>query len=220
MGKPRLPWKRGPAAWHVKCRSDEILAQIAASTRPFMTLRSAARLLGLSTQPLRDWITQGYLNRTGPRLRLSLQELRRFVEFLANRAQPFDTSNYLDRFRDRHGTLPYSFEKLATAKIVWSKCPTALIPSELAALVGCHPSLVLKAIQTDALRARRRTPCRWEITRQGLGRRLPARHHQAPPAAAAAHHRSRLDRRCRCPSPRLRQVRRHARARPGAHPGG
>ena len=67
MGKPRLPWKRGPAAWDVKCRSDEILAQIAARTRPFMTLRGAARLLGLSTPPLRDWIAQGYLSRTGPR---------------------------------------------------------------------------------------------------------------------------------------------------------
>ena len=164
MGKPRLPWKRGPAAWHVKCRSEEILAQIAACTRRFMTLRGAARLLGLSTQPLRDWIAHGYLCRTGPRLRLSLQELRRFVQWLANRAKPFDASNYLDRFRDRHGALPYSFKKLATAKIVWPKCRTALIPSELAALVGCHPSLVLNAIQAGIQWVQERTgkPSPWQ----------------------------------------------------------
>ncbi len=68
MAKPRLPWKRGPAAWHVKCRSDQILAQLAVTTRPFLTLRAAARLFGLSTQPLRDWLARGYLRRTGPRL--------------------------------------------------------------------------------------------------------------------------------------------------------
>jgi hypothetical protein len=199
MGKPRLPWKRGPAAWHVKCRSEEILAQIAASTRPRITLRGAARLLGLSTQPLRDWIAQGYLCRTGPRLRLSLQELRRFVQLLAKRAEPFDASSYLNRFRDRRGILPYSFKKLATARIVWPKRRTALVPSELAALVGCHSSLVLKAIQAGTLRARRPTPCRWEITRRAWADAFPlaiARQLRLPPlpttdlvstAAAAAH---------------------------------
>ena len=166
MGKPRLPWKRGPAAWHVKCRADEILTQIALCPRPWLTLRGAARLLGVSTQPLRDWIAQGYLCRTGPRLRLTVSELRRFVQLLANRAEPFDPSIYQDRFRDPQGRLPYPFKKLATAKIVWPKRRPALIPSHLAALVGCHPSLVLKAIRTGTLRARRRTPCRWEITRR------------------------------------------------------
>jgi hypothetical protein len=144
-------------------------------------------------------LAQGYLCRTGPRLRLSLQELRRFVQLLASRAEPFDASNYLDRLRDRHGALPYSFKKLATAAIVWPKRRTALIPSELAALMGCHPSLVLKAIQTGTLRARRRTPCRWEITRRAWADAFPLtinRQLRPPPlpttdlvstAAAAAH---------------------------------
>ena len=173
MPKPRLPWKRGPAAWHVKCRSDQILAQLAVTTRPFLTLRAAARLFGLSTQPLRDWLARGYLRRTGPRLRLSLPELRRFVQWLANRAEPFAESNYQDRFCDPQGHPPYPFKKLTTTSIVWPKRRPALTPSELAALVGCHPSLIVKAIQTGTLRARRRTPRRWTITRRAWTNAFP-----------------------------------------------
>lgn len=173
MGKPRLPWKRGPAAWKVKCRAAEILQHIAAAPRPFVTLRAAARLFGLSTQPLRDWLASGYLQRTGPARRFTRDDLRHFVQWLAQSAQPFPPARYVERFRDRRGMLPYPYKKLATASIVWPKRRPALIPSELAALVPCHPSLLLHAIRTRALRARRRTRCRWEITRQAWTRAFP-----------------------------------------------
>ena len=83
MGKPRLPWKRGPAAWRVKRRADEILAALAAAPSPLVSLRGAARLLGLSTQPLRDWAKQGYLSRTGPRGRFTVPELERWAGITA-----------------------------------------------------------------------------------------------------------------------------------------
>ena len=161
MPKTGLPWQRGPAAWHVKCRSPEILTRLAATTRPSLSLRAAARLLGLSTQPLRDWITAGHISRSGSRLRLA--ELQRFVRWIAQHAQPFPRAHYLDRFRRRP---PYPFKKLATARFTWPRRRATLTPAELAPVLRCHPSLIIKAIHARALPARRRSPHRWQITRQ------------------------------------------------------
>jgi hypothetical protein len=66
MGKPRLPWKRGPIAWEVANRADEILEALAENRRRFLSLRRASEMLGVSTQPLRDWIKLGYLKQDGP----------------------------------------------------------------------------------------------------------------------------------------------------------
>jgi hypothetical protein len=165
MPKPRLPWKRGPAAWKVKCQADAILQRVATSTQRPLSLRAAARLLGLSTQPLRDWLSYGYLKPTCSGGPFALEELRRLVLWLQKHAQPFDPANYVRRFFGRRVPPPYPFQKLATTQIVWPARRTALTPRELAHLVGCHPSLVVKAITIQAVRGRRPTPCRWEITR-------------------------------------------------------
>lgn len=173
MAKPRLPWKRGPAAWKIKCRAAEILQRIAATTQRPLSLRAAARLFGLSTQPLRDWVRRGYLKPTRPGGPFDPDELRRLVLWLQERAAPFDSANYVRRFFGRHQTPPYEFKKLATTQIVWPTSRTALRPGELARLVGCHPSLVVKAITMHAVRGRRPTPCRWEITRRAWSDAFP-----------------------------------------------
>ncbi len=165
-GRPRLPWKRGPAAWEVAKRADEILELLFSYQRRFLSLRRAAGILGISTQPLRDWTKRGYMQRNGPRLQYGKDELCRFVKLLENRTTPFGPHGYLERLYGKLIRLPYRFEKLNSQRIAWPKGRKTLTPKEYANLVGCHPSLVVKAIQEHELHARRRTPRRWEIVKQ------------------------------------------------------
>jgi hypothetical protein len=176
MGTPRLPWKRGPAAWKVAIAADEILNNLEASHRGFYSLRRAARLLGVSTQPVRDWIQRHYLKRDGPRGKLSKAELCRFVGWLKERAEPFDSRGYLDRLHPKGR--PRAWDKLRAARFAWPRGCRALTPKELAQLAGCHPSLIVKAISRyrdfNALRGHRRTPCRWEITKRSWAQAFPS----------------------------------------------
>jgi len=164
-----LPWKRGPAAWKIRCCGDEILSELTRCRRGFLSLRRTALFLGVSTQPLRDWIQRGHLKRDGPGLKISKAELCRFVKWLQDRAEPFDSTRYLERLHRKLKAPPEEFDKLRAAWFVWPEGRKALRPKELAQLVGCHPSLILKAITSHGffhrLRARRRTPCRWEVTK-------------------------------------------------------
>ena len=157
--RPIPPWKRGPSAWAVAQRADGILQALAASPRRFLSLRAAARLFGVSTQPLRDWIKLGCLSPAGPRQRLSREELARFTLWLRDHAEPFDPGAYAQRFPDA-----YPFKKLHLATFVWPQGRRNLAPAEIAALVPCHPSLVLQAIHRGVLKGRRLTPCRWHVS--------------------------------------------------------
>lgn len=172
MGKPRLPWKRGPIAWEVGCRANKILEALAQSPRRFFSLRRASAILGVSTQPLRDWIKLGYLRRDGPRLQISKDELSRLVNWLAKRAEPFEEENYVRRFSSRHSRPGLPFAKLDRAQFAWPKDQAALTPPRLARLIGCHPSLIIKAIHCGEFRARRKSPCRWEVTRRAWQERF------------------------------------------------
>jgi hypothetical protein len=153
-----LPWKRGPAAWKIKSHADEIKARLAGEKRNFFGLRVAAQILNVSTQPVRDWIRLGYLKRTGPRGQITKGELERFIDILVKRAGPFGPENYLKRLPR---TCPY--QKLNRVPFVWPKGRKTLTPKEISNLISCHQSLVIKAIRCRRLRARRRTPCRWEV---------------------------------------------------------
>jgi hypothetical protein len=160
-GKPRLPWKRGPVAWEIAQRADSILETLNGSRRGFYSLRRTAKLLGISTQPVRDWIRLGYLKCEGPRGWIAKGELGRVLGDLEQRAEPFDPRNYLERIPRK-----YSFRKLGRVRFVWPKDRKTLNPKELAALAGCHPSLVIKAIRCGNLRGRRRSPRRWEVSKR------------------------------------------------------
>lgn len=172
-GSPKLPWKRGPVTWEVGCRADEILGELARCPCRFLSLRRAARFLGVSTQPLRDWIRLKYLKRDGPRRQIHKDELCRFVKLLQERAEPFGSDGYLERLHRKRKRPPRPFEKLSSARFAWPKGRTALNPKELAQIVGCHPSLIVKAIRpysfSNRVRGRRRTRCRWEITKRSWG---------------------------------------------------
>jgi len=170
---PRLPWKRGPAAWEIAKRSDEILQSLANCSSCFHGLRRAAKILGVSTQPLRNWIKSGYIKRDGPRLQLAKDELCRFVKWLGEHAVPFGPYDYLQRIYRRRAHPVFAFYKLCSAHFVWPKGRKALSPRELSKLVYCHPSLVLMAIREGRVRARRRTPCRSEITKQAWLQAFP-----------------------------------------------
>ena len=171
-GTPRLPWKRGPVAWKTAKRAEEILENLEKKNRGFFSLRRAAALLGVSTEPLRYSIKRRYLKRDGPRLQISKAELRRFVKWLRDRAEPFDTREH-GLARHRCGRSPFS--KLNSARFVWPKEQKTLTPKEYAQLAGCHPSLVVKAIHEGELDARRCTPCRWEIARYSWDLKTPKR---------------------------------------------
>ena len=170
MGKPRLPWKRGPIAWEVALRADKILEVLAQSPRGFFSLRKTARMLGVSTQPVVDWIRLGCLKREGPRGQVAKPELIRFLNWLCERAEPFDTAHYATRFARKLDKPRESFKELREARFPWPKGRAALSPRELAQLVNCHPSLIVKAIQSYHLRARPQSPCRWEVTRNAWRR--------------------------------------------------
>lgn len=163
---PRLPWKRGPAAWTVACRASEVMEAIHRSPRGYFSLRQSARLVGLSTEPLRDAIQRNFLKRDGPRKQISKQELCRFVSWLEERALPYDALKYLERIHRNQRNRRYDFKKLRTAEFVWPRERKALTPAELAKLIGCHSSLIVKAIRHLSYwrLGHRPTPCRWAIT--------------------------------------------------------
>jgi len=151
-----LPWTRGPAAHEIACRAGQIRETLAASTRKYHSLRATARLFGVSTQPVRDWIRLGHLTRDGPRnKRISSAEILRFLDLLAHRAR---------RPPPAHPRAP--FQKLADARFSWPGGTPYLKPSELAALAGCHPTLIRKALLSGRLWGRQRVPyARWRVAK-------------------------------------------------------
>ena len=166
MGKPRLPWKRGPRAYEIAQRTDEILEALNTCRRGFYSLRRTAKILGISTQPVRDWIRFGFLKREGPRRQINRAEIESFVWMLVERAEAFDTGNYVNRIEHNRKVPSWPWCKLATAKFIWPKGRDILKPKELAKLIGCHPSLIIKAIKVDRVRGYRPTPNRWAIKRR------------------------------------------------------
>lgn len=167
MGRARLPWKRGPIAWRIKRRADAVRQRLASLPQRYLSLRQTARLLGVSTQPVRDWLRLGHLICDKRTSKISHAELERFLAWLSIRAEPYEPHNYTERFIRKTKRYPFPFQKLSNARFHWPKDRKALSPKELAALVGCHPSLIVKAInyrQWSRL-GRRRTRCRWEITK-------------------------------------------------------
>jgi hypothetical protein len=168
MGKPRLPWKRGPVAFKLACHSDEILERVLSNSREYFSLRLASRLLGISTQPLRDWERLGHVRREGPRKQFAKAELSRFVQWIEQRAEPFPTENYVERFyRDSRYVSP--FDKLQHSRFLWPMDRKALTPREIADRIGCHCSLIRKAIAHHSgwnRLGRRKSPGRWEISRR------------------------------------------------------
>lgn len=169
----RLPWKRGPAPWRIACGASKILGRLEECRSRFFSLREAARVLGVSTQPLRDWTARRYLKRTGPRLQYAKDELRRLVKLFAERAAPFGPDDYLVRFHHWRDGRCYPFTKLGAASFAWPKARGALCPRDLAKLAGCHASSVLRAINSGRVRGRRRTPCRWAVTKRAWSEAFP-----------------------------------------------
>jgi hypothetical protein len=166
MGKPRLPWKRGPRAFEIAQRAEEILEVLNTSHRGFYSLRRTAKILGVSTQPARDWVRLGYLKRKGPRHQISRAEIESFVRMLAERAEVFDTWNYVNRIERNRKVPSWPWRKLITAKFIWPVGCEMLRPNKLAELIGCHPSLIIKAIKVDRVRGYRPTRYRWAIKRR------------------------------------------------------
>lgn len=119
MSRFRLPWKRGPAAWRIARDAEAISRRLAEERRSYFSGRCCAKMLGVSTQPVRDWIQRGYLQAEGPRHQVSRPEMQRFVAWLAARAEPFEPQMYARRFfrRDRMTVRP--FAKLAAARFAW-----------------------------------------------------------------------------------------------------
>ncbi len=171
-GTRQLPWRRGPVAYEVACRASELEEPIKATPRRFLSLRAVARLLGISSQPVRDWIASGRLVRDPQKNRVDRAELLRFVRWLAKHAEPYEDDRSL-RFHPERRFRPRPYSKLSAAQVVWPKDRKALSPRELARLVGCHPSLVLSALRDGRLHGHRRTPCRWEISRRSWFRAFP-----------------------------------------------
>lgn len=163
--RPRLPWKRGPVAWEIACRAEEILDHLSTSSKSFFSLRRTAKILGISTQPLRDWVRLGYIAREGPRDQFAKADVRKLVSLFAERAEPFDPRLNLNRIYSVYRR-PYPFDKLRSARLIWPRAVPVMSPAELARAIGCHPSTIIKAILKREVRGHRRTLYRWEIKRK------------------------------------------------------
>ena len=156
--------------WEIAQRAETILETLSASPRAFYSLRATAKILSISTQPVRDWIRLGQMKRDGPRHQISRMELIRFVNDLADRAEPYDPQNYPDRIEYHRKAPSRPWRKLAGTQFKWPNGRNVLTPVELAGLIGCHPSLIIKAIHAERVCACRRTPSRWGITRRAWRR--------------------------------------------------
>lgn len=168
-----LPWERGPVAGEIARRAEAIERALQAAGQPrYLSLRAAARVLGVSTQPVRDWLRLGHLTRSGPRGQIERKALVRLVRWLAAEAEEF----HEDRAARFHpgGRRPRPFQKLAQARFDWPRGRRTLGQGELARLVGCHPSLVIRAIRSGVLRATQRSARRWEVSRPAWQRAFPA----------------------------------------------
>jgi hypothetical protein len=166
MRKPKLPWKRGPRAYQIAQRAEEIFERLNHDRRGFCSLRRTAKVLGVSTQPVRDWIRLGYLKRDGPRDQISRAGIESFVWMLVEKAEAFDPLNYLNRIERNRKTPSWPWRKFATANFIWPKERDMLKATELAKLIGCHPSLITKAIKAGRVHGFRPTPRRWAIKRR------------------------------------------------------
>jgi transposase len=147
------------------------LAVLQTSRRGAYSLRAAATVLGVSTQPVRDWIRLGWLKRDGPRQQISRSELRACVQKLKLRATRFDPDGYCQRIELNRKIPSSPWRKIFHADFDWPKNRDELSPPELARLIGCHPSLINKAIRSRRLAAKRKTEGRWVITRWHWQRR-------------------------------------------------
>lgn len=176
MGKARQPWNRGPSAWKVAEHCIEITERLYAFRRSFASIRTAARLLGISTQPIRDWIRLGFLKRQGPRGQIAKPDLLRLLEWFVKHAKPFSPDKYTKRLRSKMKRPPYPFQTLSQSQFTWPKGRRTLTPRELAELIGCHPSLITKAIQQYRWQklGKRKSAGRWEITRRAWQNSFPS----------------------------------------------
>lgn len=146
----RLPWKRGPVAWKIACDAQRIHERLQSEPKSFLSLRRASRILGTSTQPLRDWVRLRLLIRAGPRNQFRKSDLTKFVERLEAESSPFDPAEYLHRLHWKRGRPLDPFEKLRSSRFIWPRKIPFLTPNELATRIDCHPSLIRKAFR-DAL---------------------------------------------------------------------
>ena len=171
--KGLAPWHRGPAAFAIRCRADDILERLAALPETHLSLRRTAAVLGVSTQPLRIWHRDGWLNKGPAGRKFPVEELRRFVLSLKRYAKPHEMRERLRRFgriKAKGQPLPRAWDTLRQASFKWPK-GRDLTPREVAERVGCSASLVTKAIEAGFLQAYRPGRVRWRITKRDWNQR-------------------------------------------------
>src|SRR3569623_2128202 len=104
--------------------APELLEEMAGIVQTHLSLRETARLLCISTQPLREWHRDGWI-RKGPKgLKFPVEEIRRFVLHLQRYAKPYDMRGRYGRFHLKRGKdqpLPGAWSKLKKAEIQWPK---------------------------------------------------------------------------------------------------
>lgn len=159
----KRPWLHGPVAWEVGQRGDAILATLAASPKRFLSQRQTACLLGISTQPVRDWVQAGLLEASGPRKQIPANAVEALVKSFRKCARPYEMKQRLSRLRKPDAFPSQRFGKLFRAVIKWPSKRSSLRPVELAVLVGCHSSMIRQAIHSRILLATRSSPHRWKI---------------------------------------------------------
>lgn len=161
----------GPAAFDLASRASFVLAELGQQKRAFIGLRRAAKVLRVSHHTLLLWRNRGLIRRefipvhpgsplSRPHPKYRVSDLVKLVELIGERVQ-VRPSPVL-----RFGNQPKApFAVLADSKFEWQRNEKALSPREIANQIGCHPSTIIRAIMSENVRGRRRTPRRWEIRR-------------------------------------------------------
>jgi len=153
-------------AWVVAQRANAILATLDTSPKRFLSLRQTALILGSSIQPVRGWLRFGLIDASGPRKQIPIPALVALVQHFQRLAQPYSMAERAGRFHQGKPGPRRPFAILRRARFDWPKQNRTRTPAEIAKLVGCHPSTIIRAIHARELFADRRTPYRWEISRK------------------------------------------------------
>ncbi len=164
-------WPDRPAAFDLGERYRDILQMLKAHPRRYLTRHASSKILKTSQRTLDHWEKQGILVRDPLTKKYFTGHLIAFARAMWDLGGGMVSIPYRE---ERFGPPRQRFGRLRAARFDWPKTEKRITPAALAKKVGCHVSTIYRAIEEDAIPARRRTSHRWEILRVTWKRAFPA----------------------------------------------
>lgn len=167
---PRNFWRRGPAAYDLAIRAERyVIDDLKLERRHFLTLHATRCYLEISRKTLLRWIDEGLISRHETHKKIETSDLIQFLEVLIEKKRLPPPRH------KRLGERPELFGILKRASFIWPKRKSSLTPRELAELIPCSPSTIIKALKSphSRLQVKLQTRCRYKISRQNWLKAYP-----------------------------------------------